>query len=209
MTESAATRKKVESLRDQIRYHNHRYHALDDPEIPDVEYDRLLRELQALETEFPEIITLDSPPLAHHQFEDNLLDSTGNGNAGTINTVGTETYVPGPDGKMFAFNGQTHIETNSASFDFEKNEPFTLSTWFKTDLQGVTDVLLGKLKSGLGYQVFLSSNDEVKVTIAASPVVKIEMVPRQSVIVAGIMPPIGSATTITPRGDGTSLTKII
>jgi DNA ligase (NAD+) len=61
MTVSEATRKKAESLRDQIRHHNHRYHALDDPEIPDIEYDRLLRELQAIEADFPEIITPDSP----------------------------------------------------------------------------------------------------------------------------------------------------
>jgi DNA ligase (NAD+) len=53
--------KKIESLRDQIRHHNYRYHALDDPEIPDIEYDRLLRELQALEAEYPELITPDSP----------------------------------------------------------------------------------------------------------------------------------------------------
>jgi len=61
MTVSAATRKKVARLRDQIRHHNYRYHALDDPEIPDAEYDRLLRELQSIESEHPELITLDSP----------------------------------------------------------------------------------------------------------------------------------------------------
>ncbi len=61
MTPSAVTRKKLESLKDQIRYHNHRYHVLDDPEIPDAEYDRLVRQLQALEKENPELITADSP----------------------------------------------------------------------------------------------------------------------------------------------------
>jgi len=58
---SAAVRERIESLRDQIRHHNYRYHALDDPEIPDVEYDRLLRELQALEAKHPALITPDSP----------------------------------------------------------------------------------------------------------------------------------------------------
>lgn len=57
----AKTRKRIESLRDEIRYHNHRYHTLDDIEIPDAEYDRLMRELQGLEKEFPELITADSP----------------------------------------------------------------------------------------------------------------------------------------------------
>jgi len=61
MTVSAALREKLESLRDQIRHHNYRYHALDDPEIPDIEYDRLLRELQSLEGEYPELVTPDSP----------------------------------------------------------------------------------------------------------------------------------------------------
>ena len=51
----------MEVLRGQIRFHNYRYHVLDDPEIPDIEYDRLVRELQALEAKHPELITSDSP----------------------------------------------------------------------------------------------------------------------------------------------------
>lgn len=61
MNVSATTRKKVDALRKKIRYHNHRYHALDDPEIPDVEYDRLMHELQILEQENPKLITPSSP----------------------------------------------------------------------------------------------------------------------------------------------------
>ena len=61
MTASSATRKKLESLREEIRYHNYRYHTLDDIEIPDAEYDRLMRELQALEAKYPELVTPDSP----------------------------------------------------------------------------------------------------------------------------------------------------
>ena len=61
MTASAAICDKAESLRDQLRHHNYRYHALDDPEIPDAEYDRLMRELQDLEAEYPDLITPDSP----------------------------------------------------------------------------------------------------------------------------------------------------
>ena len=52
---------KIESLREEIRYHNYRYHTLDDIEIPDAEYDRLVRELQRLEAEHPELVTPDSP----------------------------------------------------------------------------------------------------------------------------------------------------
>jgi DNA ligase (NAD+) len=52
---------RVQQLREQIRFHNYRYYVLDDPLIPDAEYDRLLRELQALEAEHPELVTEDSP----------------------------------------------------------------------------------------------------------------------------------------------------
>jgi len=54
-------KQRVEKLREQIRYHNYRYYVLDSPEIPDAEYDRLMRELQTLEAEHPELITPDSP----------------------------------------------------------------------------------------------------------------------------------------------------
>ncbi len=53
--------KRVAELRREIDAHNYRYYVLDEPSIPDAEYDRLLRELQQLETEFPELLTHDSP----------------------------------------------------------------------------------------------------------------------------------------------------
>ena len=52
---------RVDELRMQIRYHNERYHVLDEPEVSDAEYDALTRELRALEEEFPELVTPDSP----------------------------------------------------------------------------------------------------------------------------------------------------
>jgi DNA ligase (NAD+) len=52
---------RAEELREQIDYHNYRYYVLDNPEIPDAEYDRLLRELQDIEAAHPELITPDSP----------------------------------------------------------------------------------------------------------------------------------------------------
>ena len=54
-------RNRIETLRETIRYHNYRYYVLDDPAIPDSEYDRLLRELQALETQHPALTSSDSP----------------------------------------------------------------------------------------------------------------------------------------------------
>lgn len=53
--------KQIQQLRQKIDDHNYRYYVLDDPQIPDVEYDRLFRELQSLETEHPELVTQDSP----------------------------------------------------------------------------------------------------------------------------------------------------
>jgi DNA ligase (NAD+) len=52
---------RAESLRREIERHNYRYYVLDDPLIPDIEYDRLLRELQSLEQAHPELISADSP----------------------------------------------------------------------------------------------------------------------------------------------------
>ncbi len=53
--------RRVEALRGEIAYHNYRYYVLDDPVIPDAEYDRLLRELQELETRHPTLVRPDSP----------------------------------------------------------------------------------------------------------------------------------------------------
>ena len=58
---SASVRQRIARLRSEINHHNHRYHVLDDPEITDAEYDRLLRELRALEGEHPELVVPDSP----------------------------------------------------------------------------------------------------------------------------------------------------
>lgn len=57
----AQARHEIDQLREQLRHHNHRYYVLDDPEVPDAEYDRLFRRLQALEAEFPQFLSPDSP----------------------------------------------------------------------------------------------------------------------------------------------------
>ncbi|MDH5369660.1 MAG: NAD-dependent DNA ligase LigA [Gammaproteobacteria bacterium] len=53
--------KRIDSLREEINSHNYSYYVLDNPEVPDSEYDRLLRELNELEQQYPELITVDSP----------------------------------------------------------------------------------------------------------------------------------------------------
>lgn len=52
---------KIEKLREEIRYHNHRYYVLNDPIISDAEYDQLMKELTELEKNYPQYITPDSP----------------------------------------------------------------------------------------------------------------------------------------------------
>jgi DNA ligase (NAD+) len=52
---------RAAELRRLVAHHNHRYHVLDDPEIPDAEYDRLFDELKALEEQHPDLIVPDSP----------------------------------------------------------------------------------------------------------------------------------------------------
>ncbi|OCG57923.1 NAD-dependent DNA ligase LigA [Gilliamella sp. GillExp13] len=53
--------KQLTSLRNLIRHHEYCYYVLDTPEIPDVEYDKLIKQLQTLEQQNPDLITPDSP----------------------------------------------------------------------------------------------------------------------------------------------------
>ncbi|HXA35627.1 MAG TPA: NAD-dependent DNA ligase LigA [Steroidobacteraceae bacterium] len=57
--EQAAAR--IAELRETLERYNYRYYALDDPEVPDAEYDRLMLELKGLETQYPHLLTPDSP----------------------------------------------------------------------------------------------------------------------------------------------------
>jgi len=52
---------EIESLREEIRHHEYRYYVLDDPEISDAEFDRMMNALKKLEAEHPDHVTPDSP----------------------------------------------------------------------------------------------------------------------------------------------------
>lgn len=52
---------ELDALREQIRYHSRKYYTEDDPEISDFEYDKLYRRLEELESQYPELVTADSP----------------------------------------------------------------------------------------------------------------------------------------------------
>src|ERR1700757_1361711 len=60
-TASKDIENKIEGLRDEIRHHEYRYFVLDDPEISDFDFDKLIEQLKKLEAEHPELITPDSP----------------------------------------------------------------------------------------------------------------------------------------------------
>jgi DNA ligase (NAD+) len=57
----ANVKKEIEELREKLRYHEYRYYVLDDPEISDAAYDRLMNRLKELEAGHPELVTPDSP----------------------------------------------------------------------------------------------------------------------------------------------------
>jgi DNA ligase (NAD+) len=57
----ADVRAEIGQLREELARHNHRYYVLDDPSVPDAEYDRLMRRLRELEAQHPELVTPDSP----------------------------------------------------------------------------------------------------------------------------------------------------
>lgn len=57
----AADARRIGELREQINQHNYRYYILDDPQVPDAEYDRLMRELESLEKKHPSSVVPESP----------------------------------------------------------------------------------------------------------------------------------------------------
>ena len=57
--DKALAEKRIQELRQILNHHNYLYYVLDKPEIPDIEYDKLMRELIDLENQFPELITPD------------------------------------------------------------------------------------------------------------------------------------------------------
>ena len=61
MSVPPAARQRAAQLHTELHEHNYRYYVLDDPVVSDAAYDRLLRELQELEAQYPELVTPDSP----------------------------------------------------------------------------------------------------------------------------------------------------
>ena len=55
------TKKEIEDLREKVRYHDYRYYVLNEPEISDAKYDKIMCRLEQLEEQFPGLLTPDSP----------------------------------------------------------------------------------------------------------------------------------------------------
>ena len=71
VSQDAAAR--VRQLREELDRHNYLYYVLDEPEIPDAEYDKLFRELERLEADYPLLATPDSLPGVADQFEATIV----------------------------------------------------------------------------------------------------------------------------------------
>jgi len=87
-------RKQAETLRSEIRAHDYRYHVLDDPEVPDAEYDRLFRKLRDLEEHYPDLVSPESPtqrvggkPLAEFSQVEHLVPMLSLDNAFSADSV--------------------------------------------------------------------------------------------------------------------------
>ena len=61
MPDIEISRQRAEQIREELNYHSRKYYVEDSPEIDDYEYDMMMRELKAIESEFPELVTPDSP----------------------------------------------------------------------------------------------------------------------------------------------------
>ena len=75
-TATEAIKARIDQLTDELNAHNHRYYVLAAPTISDFEFDKLLRELQDLEQQFPDAMRPDSPTISRRPVSGIRLHST-------------------------------------------------------------------------------------------------------------------------------------
>lgn len=135
--------KRILDLKKQLEKYNHAYYVLDDPLVPDSEYDRLLKELQALERDHPDLITADSPtqrvsgnraeaftPVQHHVpmlsldniFDYEQLTAFYNRIMEKLNVFGIESKEP------LIFNGEPKLDGLAVNLFYEYGELVQAST---------------------------------------------------------------------------------
>ena len=133
----AEAKLRVEELRDSIRHHQYRYHVVDDPEVSDAEYDALVSQLVALEAEFPELITPDSPtqrvggvpsdlfaPITHRA----PMLSLDNAFSFEELDAWAERLVKGLDGEDPVFACELKIDGVACALTYEKGSLVTAAT---------------------------------------------------------------------------------
>jgi DNA ligase (NAD+) len=112
-------KQNIEKLRAEINHHNYRYYVLDSPEISDADYDELMRELQALEAEYPQFLTPDSPtqrigaaPVEAFGVVEHPLPLLSLGNAFSPEELGAwyQRTLKLADGQEFGFVGEHKID---------------------------------------------------------------------------------------------------
>ena len=127
---------RVQQLHKELHYHNHRYYVLDDPEIPDSEFDTLLRELQNIEKAHPELLTSDSPsqrvgaaPLSEFTQVKHLIPMLSLGNAFN-------------EEEVLAFEKRLLDRLNNASKETNSDELTSLEYAVEPKLDGLAVSLL-------------------------------------------------------------------
>lgn len=119
MADLEQAKQKIEKLRAEINHHNYRYYVLDSPEISDADYDELMRELQALEAEYPQFLTPDSPtqrigaaPVEAFGVVEHPLPLLSLGNAFSPEELGAwyQRTLKLADGQEFGFVGEHKID---------------------------------------------------------------------------------------------------
>ena len=131
--EFSKAKKKAKELTKIIKYHNNLYYNQDDPEIEDFEYDALMRELKSIESEYPELITSDSPtqkvggealrlfsPVEHAVKMESLQD--------VFSFDELEAFAEKIDMKKTAFSVEPKIDGLSVSIEYENGKLVRAST---------------------------------------------------------------------------------
>lgn len=126
---STKDRQRAAELAEVINAHNHRYYVLDDPSVPDAEYDRLMRELQSLEAAHPTLVTPESPtqrvgvaPVSDFATVEHLLPMLSLDNAFSdeeldkfIDRVASRLELEGDDSEQIVFSAEPKLDGAAVS----------------------------------------------------------------------------------------------
>jgi DNA ligase (NAD+) len=174
---------RASTLREQLERANHAYYVLDDPDIPDAEYDRLFRELQAIEQAHPELQTPDSPTLrvgaspstalAKHTHRRPMMSLANAFDSDELKAWEDRNARINPDVRKSGYTTEVKIDGAAVSLTYEKGRLITGATRgngvigedITVNLKTIPDVPLA-LK-GKGYPELMEVRGEVYFSYAA------------------------------------------